>query len=118
MDVLALTKTLQHSLLQVIALGLAAAVLVAAYHEYLRLSSRVKRLPGPSGWPIIGNLYQVKGKPAYEIYRQWSEKFGPVFQGTLSYGCRSMKFSSAHLQCFSSTWFAAFGHHQRCQVCP
>lgn len=81
MEAASLFEALQHSVLRLIYLGLAAVVAVAAYHEYLRLSSRVKGLPGPRGYPIVGNLFQIKGKPAYERYRQWSLEYGPVFQG-------------------------------------
>jgi hypothetical protein len=73
----------QHTLLKTVYLGLAAVLAVSVYHEYLRLKNQVKGLPGPRGYPIVGNLLQVKGKPAYEIYREWAEEFGPVFQGEL-----------------------------------
>ena len=58
-----------------------AVLLTAAYHEYLRWRSHIKGLPGPQGLPIVGNLLQVRGKPAYEIYRKWAKMYGPVFQG-------------------------------------
>ncbi|KIY63812.1 cytochrome P450 [Cylindrobasidium torrendii FP15055 ss-10] len=53
---------------------------VALHQEFLRLRARIPGLPGPPALPFIGNLHQVKGKPAYEQYRQWSKIYGPVFQ--------------------------------------
>lgn len=61
--------------------GVLAILLIALYHEYLRWATHIRGLPGPRGLPIIGNLLQVRGKPAYEIYRKWAKEYGPVFQG-------------------------------------
>lgn len=83
MDFALLAQALQHSLLKCLSLGFATVLVIAIYHEYLRLKSRVKGLPGPRGYPIVGNLFQIKGKPAYENYRKWAKEYGPVFQGKL-----------------------------------
>lgn len=83
MDATVLAHALKHSLLRCVYIGFAAVVIMALYHEYLRLKSRVKGLPGPRGYPIVGNLFQIKGKPAYENYRKWAKEYGPVFQGRL-----------------------------------
>lgn len=29
------------------------------YNEVIRYRSRIRNLPGPQGWPIVGNLFQV-----------------------------------------------------------
>ncbi|KAI0886558.1 cytochrome P450 [Annulohypoxylon maeteangense] len=49
-------------------------------NEIVRYRSRVKNLPGPRGWPIVGNLFQHRDEIAAETYRKWSLKHGPVFQ--------------------------------------
>ena len=36
-------------------------------------------LPGPPGWPIVGNLFQRGAEPA-ETYRQWAKTYGDVFK--------------------------------------
>ena len=47
-------------------LGYATAVsviLLLVYlvqNEFARYSSRIKHLPGPRGWPVVGNLFQVR----------------------------------------------------------
>ncbi|KAH0423404.1 hypothetical protein CcaCcLH18_12186 [Colletotrichum camelliae] len=68
-------------------------------NELARFRSRIKGLPGPPGWPVVGNLFQVFAKllpktvlhwfltehqnsketPA-ETYRKWAKTYGPVFQ--------------------------------------
>lgn len=30
------------------------------YNEFIRYRTRIKNLPGPQGWPIVGNLFQVR----------------------------------------------------------
>lgn len=79
--VLVFWRVFQNLVVRVTLLGFVAVLILAAYQEFLRITSRVKRLPGPRGWPVVGNLLQVKGKPAYEIYRRWAQQYGPVFQG-------------------------------------
>ncbi|XDG05335.1 hypothetical protein ABKA04_004950 [Annulohypoxylon sp. FPYF3050] len=49
-------------------------------NEIVRYRSRIKNLPGPRGWPIVGNLFQNRDVIPAEIYRKWSFKYGPVFQ--------------------------------------
>ncbi|KAI1103728.1 cytochrome P450 [Jackrogersella minutella] len=49
-------------------------------NEVVRYRSRIKNLPGPRGWPIVGNLFQERDVIPAEVYRRWSFKYGPVFQ--------------------------------------
>ncbi|KAI1086277.1 cytochrome P450 [Rostrohypoxylon terebratum] len=51
-----------------------------AQNEIVRYRSRIKNLPGPRGWPIVGNLFQNRDVIPAETYRKWSFKYGPVFQ--------------------------------------
>lgn len=62
--------------------ALGATLVVLLTHEVSRLltQSTLSGIPGPTGLPIIGNLHQVKGKPAFEVYRQWAKTYGPVFK--------------------------------------
>ncbi|KAI1207858.1 cytochrome P450 [Annulohypoxylon truncatum] len=51
-----------------------------AQNEIVRYRNRIKNLPGPRGWPIVGNLFQHRNVIPAETYRRWSLKYGPVFQ--------------------------------------
>lgn len=46
--------------------------------------------PGPPGWPIVGNLFQVanSGKQFFEYVRDLIPKYGPIF--TLKMGSRTL----------------------------
>lgn len=46
--------------------------------------------PGPPGWPIVGNLFQVarSGKPFFVYVNELRPKYGPIF--TLKMGTRTM----------------------------
>ncbi|KAL3523618.1 hypothetical protein ACH5RR_016452 [Cinchona calisaya] len=46
--------------------------------------------PGPPGWPVVGNLFQVaqSGKPFFQYVRDLLPKYGPIF--TLRMGTRTM----------------------------
>ncbi|XAR52279.1 hypothetical protein NMG60_11020253 [Bertholletia excelsa] len=54
-------------------------------------AKRVKLPPGPPGWPVVGNLFQValSGKPFFQYVRDdLLPKYGPIF--TLRMGTRTM----------------------------
>lgn len=50
-----------------------------AVYEAVRFSQRIPNFGGPSGYPIWGNIPQIRENAA-EKYRQWSLKYGPVYQ--------------------------------------
>ncbi len=33
-------------------------------------------IPGPKGWPIIGNLLDVPNEVEYKVFSQWRQKYG------------------------------------------
>jgi 3-hydroxyphenylacetate 6-hydroxylase len=48
-------------------------------NEVIRSRARVVGLGGPKGFPLIGNLWQIR-KNAAEKYRQWARTYGAVYQ--------------------------------------
>ncbi|KAL0937396.1 3-hydroxyphenylacetate 6 hydroxylase [Colletotrichum truncatum] len=60
--------------------GLAVTLLVyVIVNEVFRSKARLSTFNGPRGFPLIGNLYQVRHDAA-EKYREWSKEFGAVYQ--------------------------------------
>lgn len=47
--------------------------------EVYRSKIRLPRIPGPTGLPIVGNLYQLNPDPA-ETLHQWGKKYGGCYQ--------------------------------------
>lgn len=73
----------------------ALAFLLSAFIFLLSLkkSKSKKKLnlpPGPPGWPVVGNLFQVarSGKPFFQYVKDLLPKYGPIF--TLRMGARTM----------------------------
>ncbi|KAI4709128.1 hypothetical protein J4E89_005876 [Alternaria sp. Ai002NY15] len=48
-------------------------------NEYVRYSRRIKGFAGPTNWPLVGNIPDIKYNAA-EKYREWSKTFGAVYQ--------------------------------------
>ncbi|KZL79449.1 3-hydroxyphenylacetate 6-hydroxylase [Colletotrichum incanum] len=48
-------------------------------NELIRSKSRIAKLDGPRGLPLIGNLWDIRVNAA-EQYRIWAKKFGAVYQ--------------------------------------
>ncbi|KAF1841254.1 cytochrome P450, partial [Cucurbitaria berberidis CBS 394.84] len=48
-------------------------------NEYVRFSRRIKGFTGPTNWPLVGNIPDIKYNAA-EKYREWSKTFGAVYQ--------------------------------------
>ena len=36
-------------------------------------------LPGPSGWPLVGNLLQIDVTRAHKTFARWADEFGPLY---------------------------------------
>ncbi|KAK1460181.1 hypothetical protein CMEL01_03180 [Colletotrichum melonis] len=49
-------------------------------NEIKRHRGKIKHVPGPLGWPVVGNLFQNQDQVPAETYRVWAKKYGPVFQ--------------------------------------
>ena len=54
-------------------------LLYISFTEIGRYNSRLTGFKGPTGLPIIGNIWQIRTNAA-EQYRQWAKKFGAVYQ--------------------------------------
>ncbi|KAG9229955.1 cytochrome P450 [Amylocarpus encephaloides] len=67
----------------IIAQLVAGFVLVPAIYvicnEFLRRNARIPGLKGPTGFPLIGNLHQIRTNAA-EQYRKWAKSYGGVYQ--------------------------------------
>ena len=48
-------------------------------NEFVRWRARIHGISGPTGLPLIGNLWQIR-KNAAERYRSWARTHGPVYQ--------------------------------------
>ena len=59
-----------------------AAVAALALGMYWRQSQGRIRLPGPRGYPIVGNLLQL-GEDHAQTYLAWSKQYGAVYKVTL-----------------------------------
>jgi 3-hydroxyphenylacetate 6-hydroxylase len=72
-------QVLEHPL-QSLFIGLfVVPILYILANEVIRRQARVPGLDGPTGLPLIGNLWQIR-KNAAEKYRQWARKHGAVYQ--------------------------------------
>lgn len=49
-------------------------------YELVRYLARFRGFDGPLGIPIFGNLWQIRGVDAPELYRSWSKRYGAVYQ--------------------------------------
>lgn len=49
------------------------------FTEVERYGARIAGFKGPSGFPIIGNIWQIRTNAA-EQYRRWAKEFGAVYQ--------------------------------------
>lgn len=58
---------------------LVVPILYVITNEFIRAAARIPNLPGPVGFPLIGNLWQIRTNAA-EQYRSWSKKYGGVYQ--------------------------------------
>lgn len=67
------------TIVQTIALSL--VILTIAYNlvKPAKIPQGLRAVPGPRGWPILGNLPQL-GKHPQQALQRWAKQYGPVFQ--------------------------------------
>src|SRR5271154_5051933 len=56
-----------------------SAILFLLITEIQRSQARIPGFTGPTGLPMIGNLWDIRTNAA-EQYRKWSKKYSPVYQ--------------------------------------
>ena len=44
---------------------------------------RLRDLPGPRGWPLVGNTFQIDVPRLHHILEKWSERFGPLYRASV-----------------------------------
>ncbi|KAH6893386.1 cytochrome P450 [Thelonectria olida] len=78
--VLSLGDLVQESPVKAVVLSLILAPLVYLFiNEFVRSNARLNGMTGPSGYPVIGNIWDIRANAA-EKYREWSKRFGAVYQ--------------------------------------
>lgn len=70
---------LQHTLRSFLIILVGIPVTYVLVNELVRRSLRVKGFDGPTNWPFVGNIPDIKYNAA-EKYREWSKIFGDVYQ--------------------------------------
>jgi 3-hydroxyphenylacetate 6-hydroxylase len=73
------SQFLQHPLRSLLVLILTIPISYIVANEFTRYSRRVKGFSGPTNWPLVGNIPDIKYNAA-EKYREWSKQFGAVYQ--------------------------------------
>ncbi|KAE8577228.1 hypothetical protein XENTR_v10004491 [Xenopus tropicalis] len=63
-------------MISLILIGVLSALLLVVYSTWRR-DSRLP--PGPTPWPVIGNIHQIDKLAPYETLMQFGEKYGPVY---------------------------------------
>ena|SRR2546421_9970435 len=69
----------EHPLPALVYLLLFNIFLYVLFTEIERYNTRLAGFKGPNGFPIIGNIWQIRTNAA-EQYRQWAKRFGAVYQ--------------------------------------
>ncbi|XP_063148689.1 cytochrome P450 2C5-like isoform X1 [Candoia aspera] len=59
-----------------ILLGVLCSIVFASFQMYKK---KGELPPGPTPWPILGNLFQKNILPLYKSYSKLAKKYGPVF---------------------------------------
>lgn len=73
------TQFLEHPARSLLILLIALPVTYIFANEYTRYTRRIKGFTGPRNWPLVGNIPDIKYNAA-EKYREWSKRFGAVYQ--------------------------------------
>lgn len=76
---LLLQQSADHPVLSLLLLLIAVPIAYIVGNEYVRYARRIKDFSGPPNWPLVGNIPDIKYNAA-EKYREWSKKYGAVYQ--------------------------------------
>ena len=68
-----------HPIRSIIVVLVGVPIAYILINEYIRYARRIRGFSGPTNWPLVGNIPDIKYN-ASEKYREWSKTFGPVFQ--------------------------------------
>ena len=66
-------------LLSALGFILLSAIAYVILTEVYRAKIRLPGIPGPTGLPVVGNLYQLNPDPA-ETLNEWGKKYGGCYQ--------------------------------------
>ena len=69
----------EHALRSIILIVIGTPIVYVVINEFIRRSRRVKGFDGPTNWPLVGNIPDIKYNAA-EKYREWSKIYGEVYQ--------------------------------------
>lgn len=50
------------------------------YKKQGKTSSKLPSVPEIPGWPVIGNLLQLKEKKPHKTFTRWAETYGPIYK--------------------------------------
>jgi 3-hydroxyphenylacetate 6-hydroxylase len=73
------TQLLQHPIRSLIALSILIPLTYVLANEHVRRARRIVGFSGPTNWPLVGNIPDIKYNAA-EKYREWSKIYGAVYQ--------------------------------------
>jgi 3-hydroxyphenylacetate 6-hydroxylase len=73
------TGTVEHPLEALAISIILVPVIYVVANEFVRDRARIPGIKGPRGFPLIGNLWQIRTNAA-EQYRKWARKYGGVYQ--------------------------------------
>lgn len=54
-----------------------------AVFGWIRGVRKLRHIPGPPGWPLIGNAYQMDYSYPYKRFTEWSKSYGNIFRVTV-----------------------------------
>jgi 3-hydroxyphenylacetate 6-hydroxylase len=72
-------QLLEHTLRSILTIVIGIPITYIVINEFVRRSLRLKDFDGPTNWPLVGNIPDIKYNAA-EKYREWSKIFGDVYQ--------------------------------------
>lgn len=61
-----------------------------------RVPNGLKALPGPRGYPVIGNLLDMTKEKPHHVFKELADKYGPLFQVNIL-GTRYVVISDEHI---------------------